>query len=78
MCARSLFLVFDNDMDGVYWLPMDHKETMNVLQALVKKGILTESEREAVTTAIGILSWTTLSKGVVKARKEKRNKSLEW
>jgi hypothetical protein len=57
---------------------MDHKEAMNILQELVKKGTLTEPEREAVTTAIGILSWTTLSKGVVKARKEKRDKSLEW
>jgi len=57
---------------------MDHKEAMNILQELVRKGILTDSEREAVTTAIGILSWTTLSKGVVKARKAKRDKSLEW
>jgi len=57
---------------------MDHKEAMNILQELVKKGTLTESEREAVTTAIGILSWTTLSKGVARARKEKRDKSLEW
>jgi hypothetical protein len=65
-------------MDGVYWLPMDHKEAMNILQELVKKGTLTDSEKEAVTTAIGILSWTTLSKGTIKARKEKRDKSLEW
>ncbi|MBN2076490.1 MAG: hypothetical protein JW762_13155 [Dehalococcoidales bacterium] len=57
---------------------MDQKEAMNILQELVKKSILTDSEKEAVTTAIGILSWTTLSKGVVKARKEKRDKSLEW
>jgi hypothetical protein len=57
---------------------MDHKEAMNILQELVKKGILNDSEREAVTTAIGILSWTTLSKGAAKARKEKRDKSLEW
>jgi hypothetical protein len=57
---------------------MDHKEAMNILQELVKKGNLTYSEREAVTMAIGVLSWTTLSKSVVKARKEKRDKSLEW
>ena len=57
---------------------MEHKEAMNILQELVKKGNLTDSEREAITTAIGILSWTTLSKGVVKARKVKRDKSLEW
>jgi hypothetical protein len=57
---------------------MDHKEAMKILQELVKKGTLTETEREAVTTAIGILSWTSLSKGVAKARKEKRDKSLEW
>lgn len=57
---------------------MEYKEAMNVLQELVKKGILTDSEKEAVTTAIGILSWSSLSKGVVKARKEKRDKSLEW
>ena len=57
---------------------MEHKEAMDILQELVKKGILTDLEREAVTTAIGILSWTTLSKGVVKARKAKHDKSLEW
>lgn len=57
---------------------MDQKEAMNILQELVKKSTLTDSEKEAVTTAIGILSWTTLSKGVLKARKEKRDKSLEW
>ena len=57
---------------------MEHKEAMNILQELVKKGNLTDSEREAVITAIGVLSWTTLSKGVVKARKAKRDKSLEW
>jgi hypothetical protein len=44
----------------------------------LKKSTLTDSEKEAVTTAIGILSWTTLSKGTIKARKEKRDKSLEW
>lgn len=57
---------------------MEHKEAMDILQELVKKGNLTDSEKEAVTTAIGILAWTTLSKGVVKARKAKRDKSLEW
>ena len=57
---------------------MDHKKAMNILQELVKKGTLTDSEREAVTTAIGILAWTTLSKGVAKAGKEKRDKSLKW
>ncbi len=57
---------------------MEYKEAMDILQELVKKGTLTDSEREAVTTAIGVLSWTTLSKGVAKARKEKQDKSLEW
>lgn len=57
---------------------MDQKEAMNILQELMKKNVLTDSEKEAVTTAIGVLSWTTLSKGVAKARKAKRDKSLEW
>jgi hypothetical protein len=57
---------------------MEHKEAMNILQELLKKSILTDLEREAVTTAIGILSWTVLSKSALKARKEKRDKSLEW
>jgi len=30
---------------------MEHKEAMNILQELVKKDILTDSEREAVITA---------------------------
>jgi hypothetical protein len=57
---------------------MEDQKVITILKNLVNKNILTKEEKEAVTTAIGILSWTSLSKSRIKAQKAKRDKSTEW
>jgi hypothetical protein len=57
---------------------MDHKKAIDVLLNLQKKRSLTEEEKEAVSSAIGILSWTSLAKNRLKARKEKLEKDTKW
>lgn len=53
---------------------MDDKKTIEVLSDLLKKGILNEEEDEAVRSAIGILSWTSLAESRIKALKARRAK----
>jgi uncharacterized protein YdaT len=53
---------------------MDDKKAIEVLSALLKKGILRVEEDEAVHSAIGILSWTSLAESWIKALKAKRAK----
>ena len=56
---------------------MNDKETISILLDLLNKPHITEKEKEAVSNAIGILSWSTLSEGHVKslkAHKEKKHK----
>ncbi len=57
---------------------MEDRKAIAVLSRLVEKGQLDSEEKEAVKTAIGILSWTSLSKSRIKAQKTKRDKSTEW
>ena len=57
---------------------MEHKEAIEILKSLLEKHRLDTEEKEAVMTAIGILSWTSLSKSRIKAQKAKRDKATEW
>lgn len=57
---------------------MEYKEVIAVLQRLMDKRQLDAEEQEAITVAIGMLSWAVLSKSTLKARKAKRDKSTEW
>lgn len=57
---------------------MDHKKAITILMGLLKNRSLTEEEKEAVSTAIGFFSWTSLAKNRLKARKEKREKDSQW
>ena len=57
---------------------MEHKEAIEILKSLLEKHQLNTEEKEAVMTAIGILSWTSLSKSHAKAQKAKRDKATEW
>lgn len=57
---------------------MDHQKAIAVLQSLLEKRSLDAEEKEAVTTAIGILSWTALAKSRVKAQKARRDKGTKW
>lgn len=57
---------------------MDHKKAITVLTGILKKHHLNEEEKEAISTAIGFFSWTSLAKNRLKARKEKREKDAKW
>ncbi len=57
---------------------MEYQKAIATLQNLLDRHSLDAEEREAVVTAIGVLSWASLSKGKTRAQKAKRDKSAEW
>ena len=57
---------------------MEYREAIEILKSLLNRYTFTAKEQEAVMTAIGILSWTSLSKSRLKTQKAKRKKSTEW
>ncbi len=57
---------------------MEYQEAVAVLQSLLTKHQLDAEEKEAILTAIGVLSWVSLSKSKIKALKTRLDKSKEW
>ncbi len=57
---------------------MEYTQAIVILKNLLEKHPLNEEEKEAVMTAIGILSWGSLSKSKIKAQKARKDKSTEW
>jgi len=57
---------------------MEYQEAIAILKSLLDRRSLDAEEKEAVMTAIGVLSWGSLSKSKIKAQKAKRDKSTEW
>lgn len=57
---------------------MDDKKAATILIGLLEKYSLNGEEKEAIKSAIGILSWTYLFKSRIKRRKDKLKKSIEW
>ena len=57
---------------------MEYQKAITILKSLLDKHSLDVEEKEAVMTAIGLLSWASLSKSKIKAQKAKRDKSTEW
>jgi len=57
---------------------MEYQKAIIILKNLLDKHPLDAEEREAVMTAIGLLSWGSLSKSKLKAQKVKRDKSTQW
>jgi len=57
---------------------MQDKKAIPILMNLLKKRLLNAEEKEAVSSAIGLFSWTSLSKSNVKNLKAKREKSAKW
>ena len=53
---------------------MNDKETIAILQRLLERGVLTPEESEAVRSAVGVLSWTTLADSRIKGLKEKKER----
>lgn len=54
---------------------MDDKKAITILMNLLKKQILSDEEKEAVSSAIGIFSWTSLSQSRIKSMKARRDKN---
>ena len=57
---------------------MEYEKAIAILKSLLDKHSLDAEEKEAVMTAIGLLSWGSLSKSKIKAQKAKRDKSTQW
>jgi len=57
---------------------MEYQEAIAILKRLLDKHSLDGEEKEAIITAIGVLSWGSLSKSKIKAQKVKRDKSTKW
>jgi len=57
---------------------MEYEEAISILKNLLERHSLNAEEKEAIMTAIGILSWCSLSKSKIKVKKAKRDKSIEW
>ena len=57
---------------------MEYQEAITILKKLLNRHSLDAEEKEAVMTAIGMLSWGTLAKSKIKAQKAKRDKSTQW
>ena len=60
---------------------MEHQKAITLLTSMLERHPLNAEEKEAVTTAIGVLGWSSLAKSRIeahKAKKAKRDKSTEW
>ena len=61
---------------------MEQQKAIDILKSMLDKHMLSAEEKEAVMTAIGMLSWGAIAKNRIKAQKArreaKRNKNNEW
>ncbi len=57
---------------------MEYQKAIDILKSLLDKHPLNAQEKEAVTTAIGVLSWGALAKSKIKSQKARRDKNTKW
>ena len=57
---------------------MEYQKAIAILKKLLDRQSLDAEEKEAIMTAIGILSLGSLAKSRIKAQKAKRDKSTQW
>jgi hypothetical protein len=57
---------------------MEYEKAITVLKGLLDGHSLNAEEKEAVITAMGLLSLGSLAKSKIKAQKAKRDKSTQW
>ena len=57
---------------------MEYDKAIAVLKNLIEKKSLNEEEKEAILTAIGVLSLGSLAMSKIKAQKAKRDNSAKW
>jgi len=53
---------------------MDHQKASAILMKLLAKKLLGAEEKEAVSTALGVLAWTSLAQSKIRAMGSKRNR----
>ncbi len=60
---------------------MEDKEALEILTSMLDRDMLSEKERQAILTAVGILSWSKLGQGriknIIKSQKAKRAWNLK-
>jgi hypothetical protein len=57
---------------------MEDKDAIEILTKMLEKKSLSEKEKEAVLTAIGILSWSKLGQGRLKQIAKAHKAKLEY
>ena len=57
---------------------MEYEKAIDVLKKLPERHPLDNDEKEAVETAVGVLSLGALAISKVKAKKARREQSIEW
>ncbi|MDD4858782.1 MAG: hypothetical protein PHR56_01050 [Dehalococcoidales bacterium] len=57
---------------------MEYDKAISILKTILEKPSLNVEEKEAITTAIGMLSWGALGQSRLKTQKAKRDKSTQW
>ena len=57
---------------------MEYQKAIAILKKLLDRQSLDAEEKEAIMTAIGLLSLGSLAKSRIKAQKAKRDKSTQW
>jgi hypothetical protein len=57
---------------------MQYEKVIAVLKALGDRHPLDDEEKQAVLTAIGVLSWGSLAEKRLQARKVRRDQSTQW
>jgi hypothetical protein len=57
---------------------MEYEKAIEILNSLSNRHPLAMEEKEALDTAIGVLSLGSLALGKVRAKKARREKSTEW
>ena len=57
---------------------MEYEKAITILKKLLDRQSLDAEEKEAIMTAIGILSLGSLANSRIKAQKAKRDKNTQW
>ena len=57
---------------------MEYQKAIAILKNMLEKQPLDADEKEALMTAIGLLSLGEMAKSKIRAQKAKRDKSAEW
>ena len=57
---------------------MNDKKSAEILISLMKKYSFSDEEKEALSSAIGVLSWTSLAESRTRAKRERIEKSGKW